>query len=469
MCTKKCFLRLLFVLCLLLVFMSLSSFCYAVEPSYNDFDIPLEFWQALSDYVNSNSSLIQYFFDFSNHVSSLSEFYNTTVKTDLKDYFNSFNADERNILVYISAPDRATIGYYYIQFLINTNGYTNTNLTSDPLFDTYLGEKYRLESSPTPYGYLIELNPNGTFRFMKNVSPGYRRWNYYSSQIDSTISTLNNGPFFGVNSAPLNSVNFQNNHYHINGFYNINPVSSESEESSGDVIPSGDVTLSGDNGNGTFIPDYTNQLDNINSNISNSTQTIVNTISGETYKIISNQNENQKTLLSSILSFSGDSVMNDVNGIMDIEFDFANTVKDYQTRFFKGSPSGDLVFSWNGVTLFDTALIPSGDFNISAMIRENEQLGRLHHIIQVFSISSFGIILIAGYWNLFLSTIGAGSYFLMESTNETEALEDNASVDEFSYSIDEYNHKQKVAVRDSYYKELVAKTRAEMLRKAGRK
>lgn len=179
--------------------------------------------------------------------------------------------------------------------------------------------------------------------------------------------------------------------------------------------------------------------------------------------------DEDKIKLSDILSFNSGDVLSEINGIKDIKFDFANTVLDYQTKFFNGGGSGDLEISWNGISLFGAPLIKSGTFNISKLVREDEQLTRLHHIIQVFSISSFGIYLISAYWNLFLATLGLGSYFYMNSDTEIEALEDNTAISEMDSAMDEYRISQAKSKRDNYYSNLVAKSRANLLRKAGRK
>lgn len=178
---------------------------------------------------------------------------------------------------------------------------------------------------------------------------------------------------------------------------------------------------------------------------------------------------NDQIKLSDILSFNSGDVLSEINGIKDIKFDFANTVLDYQTKFFNGGGSGDLEIAWNGISLFGAPLIKSGTFNISKLVREDAQLTRLHHIIQVFSISSFGIYLISAYWNLFLATLGLGSYFYMNSDTEIEALEDNTVISEMDSAMDEYRISQAKSKRDNYYSNLVAKSRANLLRKAGRK
>lgn len=178
--------------------------------------------------------------------------------------------------------------------------------------------------------------------------------------------------------------------------------------------------------------------------------------------IIDNQNKNHQELLSNILGFNSGDVLKEINGVKDIKFDIAKTILDYETLFFNGSPSGDLVLEWNGINYDGVSLIPSGELNITKLINENPQLSKLHHIIQVFSISSFGILLISGYWNLILATIGAGSHFFVENSTYSDALESNASIDEFSDAIDSYNNSK-------HYSKIVDKARAEMLRKAGRK
>lgn len=149
--------------------------------------------------------------------------------------------------------------------------------------------------------YIIDFNTNGNISFTSTTAP-YSRIAEVYAQPTTFINSIINCPYLiGFNSIQ-NCVAYYVPSYqggtNFWGFFNNYVLLNEPqpEEPSGDS-PSYDSGDSGGNGGSTI--DYTNKLNDINNNISNSanniiqnsnenTDKIINSISGETNKIINN-------------------------------------------------------------------------------------------------------------------------------------------------------------------------------------
>lgn len=340
MAIKKKFHGGLKVLLLLLFIMLLSthSICFATD--YTDFEIPVEFFDSLISYINSNVSYCPSGATTSISATALKNYYDNNIKSNLKTQFENINADERNIIIFIrNALNYSSISSrkLYICFLYSNNSVNNIenmrtiNTATSRVPSTYTSYQIAYKYQP-PAFYQIIINTNNEIFYDYSASPGdtLLNWRYEQSNVNLDNNFLNNTPFFGVNQAPLNIINATlpiNNtatNYFINGYYNINPITQEPDNPSGDT--SGDVPTnpSGDNNGNGFI-DYTNQLNTINDTISGDGQAIRDTISGEGQAIrdtISGETEKVISALTDVPSLSGETISSgDITSALGFEFE----------------------------------------------------------------------------------------------------------------------------------------------------
>lgn len=160
-------------------------------------------------------------------------------------------------------------GSYYIQMVqIYQDGSGGGNLMENRFTTNYTNNEL-----------IGQYSVNGELISISNVI------NYVSTQ-SIYVSADNLNKYFLL-SSPTNT------------YLNVYPPTPpEPDEPSGDDGGGGTVTPSGDDGGSSNTPDYTNQLNDINSNISNSTTAITNQISGDTQKITNSIDNLNNTLTS---------------------------------------------------------------------------------------------------------------------------------------------------------------------------
>ena len=83
-----------------------------------------------------------------------------------------------------------------------------------------------------------------------------------------------------------------------------------------------------------------------------------------------------------------------------------------------------MVIEWDGISYLGVDLIPQGSFNFTEFVSSDEQITKIYNYYKMFATASFGIILIAAYYNLALSVLGLGSYFAMNTDTEEESTSD---------------------------------------------
>lgn len=311
----------------LLLFLLLNLFVFytnslAVESDYIDFEMPIEFWDSLITYINENSGLSPNGALLNISSLHLKQHYDENLKESLKEYITSKGGDERNLIIAISNNlNNSTQGIRRLTLYFLSSNNTIGNVENDTSFYIYNASGLTYSIWNIKNYYKIEVDYNNTISSsLGQPGSSYLYWTYNSNQIDNSTTTLNNGPFFGVNQKPLNVINlrpynsssFAN--YFINGFYNINTVIEPEPE----PLPSGD--------NGTIVNPSGEIIGNVDlSGIQNQLGNINNSINNQTDKIIENQDKNSqdiKDTLTKVPDLSGDKITSG-EIINSLNFEFA--------------------------------------------------------------------------------------------------------------------------------------------------
>lgn len=226
----------------------------------------------------------------------------------LKSFYSNkgITINKLNVLFQYQYLNNSTYSYYVTLFA--NNGTFNNSLDYLCFFVSNSTDYVKTITSVDDvenrkiYGQYIFKYKNGNFDSNSGTgnltspinsafSPYSINGNFFSST--NILTTANTQAFYFYDNNNIIKSYFSSNYINLDGY---TPVEPEPDEPSGDN--SGDVPInpSGDSGGGGTI-DYTNQLNNINnsintqgqaiiSNQNQNTQTIVNTISGETQKVI---------------------------------------------------------------------------------------------------------------------------------------------------------------------------------------
>lgn len=461
---KKCLggLKLFFVLSFILL-LNIYSTCCADEIDYTDFEIPIEFWQALIDYNNNNTSLQHLGGSILTSPEMLKTQYDTYMKSSIKSAVSGIGGDERNLMFCFyntmnypntTSNQKCEIGITVMNNTVgNVNNYSTPSTTSSTFFggvNWYTGGQVFLVGKITimkngNISYNNFTSINGT---LSNTTMG---WIYNDSQIIDDGLTLQNVPFFGVNQKPLNILLFKKsgssdfNNYFLENYYNINTqIQPDPENPSGEtpILPSGD-----DDGFGTI--DYTNQLNSINNNISTQGTSIINNQNENTKKIINAINVSNENYWGSsgdltgseqesFISDSIDSLTSTLSGELHSNpvFQEMENAENIFLDFFRNQEDEsyyDLIVSWDSVaplitmnggsTILSNQSIVSGDsFNISALCRENSTLGNIQQLIRIIFNFSCLIALLWQIYNLILSTLGIDNPYLYEDSQITDIV-----------------------------------------------
>lgn len=83
----------------------------------------------------------------------------------------------------------------------------------------------------------------------------------------------------------------------------------------------------------------------------------------------------------------------------------------------------DFVISWEPAIWNNKVLIPSGDINISARIRENEVFERVHNITQIIVSAALCWLLVNEFWRTFCILLGIGTEVYEQYQDENEIIE----------------------------------------------
>lgn len=273
---------------------------------------------------------------------------------------------------------------------------------------------------------------DGTFAFDNSFNSTEGNSNYKDRLTISSNKSYIVNNFILTTMGTASFYYYDNNKYipvlnNYNGFdyYDMYPKEPDiSDEPSGDIPdkPSGDNT-----GTTIDLSNIENGIDNINNSINNQGQNIINNQNQNTDKIINNQNQNNQELtqrLDNINSYDKDVIDNVVQGYLSGDYNSSSSILALNDAFFHSSDDGDLVIEWNGIDYLGVDLIPQGSFNFTEFVSSDEQITKIYNYYKMFATASFGIILIAAYYNLALSVLGLGSYFAMNTDTEEESTID---------------------------------------------
>ena len=294
---------------------------------------------------------------------------------------------------------------------------------------------YYKNSSDNVFVPCFWIKNDGTFAFDNSFS-GSTIDNYGGND----RLTINSNKSYIVNNFILTTVKtasfyyYDNNKYipvlnNYNGFDYYDMYPKEPDIDSGDT--GGTTSPSGEGGGGNTgtidLSKIENGIDNINNSINNQGQNIINNQNQNTDKIISNQNQNNQEVtqrLDDINSYDKNAIDNVVQGYLSGDYNASSSILALNDAFFNSSDDGDLVIEWDGVNYLGADLIPQGSFNFTEFVLSDEQITKIYNYYKMFATASFGIILIAAYYNLALSVLGLGSYFAMNTDTEEESTSD---------------------------------------------
>lgn len=418
--------KLIFFMSLMLILI-LGTTSYAKTPSVNEL-------KNFFDFVikKEQDGELNYTYTLSNSQTIAEEFYS---------YTQNINYSLDN-LVFVSADSAYKSGIVKVKGLVF--------ISNNTFGDNSLPFLYIKRDSNTGYSYFYKnssnnaftpcfwINNNGTFAFDNSFS-GSTIDNYgYTDRL-----TISSDKSYIVNNFILTTVKtasfyyYHNNQYlpvlnNYNGFdyYDMYPKEPDiPDKPSGDT--GGTTSPSGEGGGGnTGTIDLSNiesGIDNINNSINNQGQNIITNQNQNTDKIIANQNQNNQEVtqrLDDINSYDKDTIDNVVQGYLSGDYNASSSILALNDAFFHSSDDGDLVIDWDGVSYLGVDLIPQGSFNFTEFVSSDVQITKIYNYYKMFATASFGIILIAAYYNLALSVLGLGSYFAMNTDTEEESTSD---------------------------------------------
>lgn len=442
--------------CLLLGFSSTT--CYA--------DVSSDYIAYSINTLNDNGNFGSYQTSFNNILTTTSN--SSSIISDITSRINTFlannnltNLNDRNCVVLTCsgrASDSITLFFTFsnCSYPNNVNDlgylslYLNNGFYTFGCYGSSNDKIYSFEFQLKSYGvyntYSQILNVNETIG-NRNIL-GYSTITYNN---DLTLYYMNSMACCGVPSARVSYPKSSNalNYYMILQDANGNFQISEPEPS-GDVTPSGDdggggtVTPSGDSG---LNIDYSPILGDINNNITNQGQNIVNQISGDTQKIIDNQNKNAEQVHNDLTNYDIDDghedVSNLINNIQDtLSGDLSNSeifgALEESERGFLNLISGqaeDFEIHWNDVFYQNVKLIPAGQVNFSAMCRENSALGNIKEKLNIILSALCALALIKYLYNLLLATLGIDNPYLYDNNSDSDyikTVDKNTGVTTFS-------------------------------------
>ena len=351
-------------------------------------------------YDNSKNSILMYFV-----------FSNTSAPNNVNNL--GFLRIKRNATfsIYISCNGNNNDKIYFIELRI-----FNTQNSSFSQIKTLTNSAIQ----QIPYMKSATLNSNNTVLTLSNVSCTNTQSIYYHVP-------------FGVNASNV----------YIPGF--ISGLTTENDPGYFEIQTPQPPQPSGEGGSGNTgtidLSKIESGIDNINNSINNQGQNIINNQNQNTDKIIANQNQNNQEVtqrLDDINSYDKNAIDNVVQGYLSGDYNASSSILALNDAFFHSSDDGDLVIEWEGINYLGVSLIPQGSFNFTEFVSTDEQITKIYNYYKMFATASFGIILIAAYYNLALSVLGLGSYFAMNTDTEEETTSDLGNSSPQLESTEEY-------------------------------
>lgn len=459
---------------LLLLFIMLLGFCSTSYATTNMSDDAIEYlfdciFSKEMDIYNSNLRMLSIGNSYStkialtNYDSQKSTFVNY-VKNNVNFEFNKLNSV---VFVFYSSSDiylnfvninnshSNTLPFLYLQFQNTSN---NKQLTLK-----FIESQSNTNSITINRQILVLTNSSGIITYGSSYgsswgSSGGTGFYFYTQtnnpyNIDNYSQGLSNLEQFQGLVSFMPRISIYSNYNGQNFFTTPQPynyLSSYSEETEEPDNPDNPDNPGGTGNTGTITNpsgDITGQIDL--SGIENGINGVRNQISGDTTRIIENQNQNTTQIVNAInnsndnywgssgdldgeqqedeitenlnnmmSSLSGDLSNNEVYQILDVASSgFLDLFKtQHDDEYY------DLKFDWNDFEYQGKVLIPAGSINISQMCRDNEKLGYLQSIVRIIFNFEVSITLIYQIWNLILSTLGIDNPYLYENYNEVEKI-----------------------------------------------
>jgi len=399
---------------------------------------------------------------------------------------SDFSVNKLNNNMYITP-------YYYnnnsqvsIPFLYtlneNTEFYINYSGTYKVKSYNYYTENISIENNSTSeYGYLWSPASNGGIRVnRKNTNNvnidcdfyvgdelNYNYEFYYYSgdtKIDITnliSNTTNNnieetGTWFKFYIAKENLWNLKDNtRYYLTADVSLNENTENIVDNfyafytTTQTIETGQTgNITNNSGENTGKMDLTgieSGIENINNNITNSTEQIKEQLSGDTTKIVESIQKQNENYWGNSGELSGDEqeqeIENALNGIIDnmsgeiAQTEIIGALEGAEDKFKnileygKQHPEAlDLAFSWEDIKYENQVLIPASTINFSQICRDIPILGTVKNYLNIIATFGASIALIKHIWNLLLATLGIDNPYLYEDENgdvyTTETLDE---------------------------------------------
>lgn len=439
----------LLLLVLFMLLLGISSTCYAsISQDFVEFCIDGFINSNLNSSVTNNLTTLKN----SNGISSFTSYLNE--KLLILD--NTTTQDNSKITDYNAFCTLSGNGSNYISLLFIYSNCTFDNGISDFAFANYNNSSFVTMSSFGGGSIAYQefyIYGDGGYRV------NYNRWtnNIYLFDYNHNIFTTD-GELIEIknvyNYAPTQSIyvsaNSLNKYFLLssptNTYLNVYPPTPpEPEEPSGDV-GGGTVTPSGDDGSGTSSPDYTNQLNNINTsidNVNNSVQDVKDQISGDTKKITNSIDNLNNTITEYDTSAGEDDVSDLIDNIQSsLSGDLSNSeifgALEESEKGFLDLISGqaeDFEIHWNDVIYNGVKLIPAGQVNFSALCRENSTLGNIKEKLNIILSALCGLALIKYLYNLLLATLGIDNPYLYDTNTDSDyikSVDKNTGITTFS-------------------------------------
>lgn len=433
---------------LVLVFITgLNTFSYASSTDLTDFEIPVEWFDKLGDYIIFNKS------NFSYSMTSLSKtnfnaelmknYYDNNIKSNLKTYADSIGATEQNLICFFGGnTTNSNDILIYITFSNNSIGDLNyLNLDQDG----YSSQIYTLSSIPyNAFGFRIITNGIYSASTLTTGMSQNLRYKINFSNLNTSEDIATNVSLFGFNS--INNIFYfkssyngsYTGYYRLNDYYDIqpepeipdNPENPDNPDIPGGSGNTGNITNpSGESTGKVDLSGIENSLNNIENKIPTSGDIKDSQVQGNkefwgnTDDIDPEdfENELENNFNGIMENLSGELTQNQIfESLQGAENGFLNFFKEEQNEEFY-----DLAFSWPDVEFMGGVLIPAGGINISEMCREIPELERLRSIIRVIFNFSVAVSLIKQIYNLILSTLGIDNPYLYEDYDEVTSINED--------------------------------------------
>lgn len=446
--------KLIFFMSLILILILGTSSQASVSDDYMNY-----IWTNLENNSDFNKTG-NYNTNFKSYLQRLTSEQKNSVKTKINQYLssNNLNYEDINLNVFLIDDSEVT---FHIYFVFSNNTAPNNNdlgyleLKRNNINDTRLYVKNNnsiikfLDVKVTNYNNsfrftvydLHNLGSNGLIINLGKTAYSENTEIFYSSNISCYKLTQVAYIGYPISSSSNEKTRFLRNY---SAYLNLGDGAYIPQEPDKPDEPSGDIPdkPSGDNTGTTIdLSNIENGIGNINNSINEQGQNIINNQNQNTDKIIANQNQNNQQVtdrLDDINSYDKNAIDSVVQGYLSGDYNASSSILALNDAFFHSSDDGDLVIEWDGINYLGVSLIPQGSFNFTEFVSSDEQITKIYNYYRMFATASFGIILIAAYYNLALSVLGLGSYFAMNTDTEEESTSDLGNSSPQLESTEEY-------------------------------